>query len=234
MHQMLTYLLVQWVEASENSCIVTTTNKKTTTTGPTGWRAGRDTSVQLLTTMMSLPLPSLWDPPSPSMLDDLASLVASCAYKLLESPAITRDKALLDKTLDLLGCLVRDYGQGSGKNTILYTIESITHTHHTTSHVTHTHTSHNLTHLTPHTAFNLKVPQLLRNFEHLVSPLATAVVMVAKDYGVPSVVSGVIRCGYKYTITNKQTDLGLIILPVHHTSMGVRISSWFFYIYCYL
>ncbi len=112
---MLTYLLVQWVEASENSCIVTTANKKKTTTGPTDWKAGRESSVWLLSTMMSLPLPSLWDPPSPSMLDDLASLVASCVYKLLESPAIVKDKSLLERTLALLGVLVRDYGQGPGR-----------------------------------------------------------------------------------------------------------------------
>ncbi len=106
--QMLSYLVVQWVEASENSC--SATGKKQTT--PSGWKAGRESSIELMAVMMELPLASLWDPPSPSMMDDLSGLVASACYKLLESPIVSRERALTDKTLRLLGRLVRDYGQG--------------------------------------------------------------------------------------------------------------------------
>ena len=109
---MLTYLLVQWTEASENACAGSAGKKQSV---PSGWKAGRDGTISLLRGMMELPLVSLWDPPSPAMMDDLAGLVGTGCYKILENPSITRERGLADKTVALLGMLIRDYSQGLSK-----------------------------------------------------------------------------------------------------------------------
>ena len=164
---MMTYLMVQWLEASENSC--SATGKKQTT--PSGWKAGRETCIECMGVLMELPLASLWDPPSPSMMDDLSGLVATGCYKLLESPIGSRERALTDKTVRLLGKLVRDYGQGLSECTDEYMYSIIISI----------------------TGFCLKVSQLLHNFDHLVSTLSGAVVTLATDYGAKSIVPDIIR-----------------------------------------
>ena len=39
------------------------------------------------------------------------SLMASCCYKLLENPAITRDRAVREKVFHLMGMLIKKYNQ---------------------------------------------------------------------------------------------------------------------------
>ena len=41
----------------------------------------------------------------------LPSLMASCCYKLLENPAITRDRTVREKVFHLMGMLVKKYNQ---------------------------------------------------------------------------------------------------------------------------
>lgn len=107
---MFVYVLVQWLEVNENG---STTGKNQL---PAGWKSGREKSIELLHSLMVIHLPSLWDPPSVAMMDDLAVLVGTGCYKIIENPSITREKGLLDKTIHLMGVLVRDYSQGLSKS----------------------------------------------------------------------------------------------------------------------
>ena len=106
---MCVYLLVQWLEVNEHG---TTTGKNQPLIG---WKAGREQSIELLHSLMVIHLPSLWDPPSVAMMDDLAALVGTGCYKILENTSVARERGLLDKTIHLLGILVRDYAQGLSK-----------------------------------------------------------------------------------------------------------------------
>ena len=50
--------------------------------------------------------------------------MASCCYKLLENPAITRDRAVREKVFHLMGMLIKKYNQALSTLTLQYTIGS--------------------------------------------------------------------------------------------------------------
>jgi len=51
-----------------------------------------------------------------------SSLMASCCYKLLENPAVTRDRAVREKVFHLMGMVIKKYNQAlSMFSTVQYT-----------------------------------------------------------------------------------------------------------------
>lgn len=48
---------------------------------------------------------------SPHFTSLLPSLVASCCYKMLESPSVMKEKAVKEELFQLLGLLVKKYNQ---------------------------------------------------------------------------------------------------------------------------
>jgi hypothetical protein len=74
------------------------------------WEEERVNLTILLVHLGSLELFELWEPPSVPIMEDLASLFANACYKLLENPAVTRDKVLLENIYSLLGLTVKKYG----------------------------------------------------------------------------------------------------------------------------
>lgn len=107
---MFVYLLVQWLEMVENS---SSSGKSQT---DVSWKSGKEKCIELLHIVMESQLFHLWDPPSVAMMDDLAALVGTGCYKVLENASIVKEKVLLERTVHLLGILVCDYRQGLGKD----------------------------------------------------------------------------------------------------------------------
>ena len=115
--------------------------KKTASPSVNGlnWAAEEERVLRLLSCLADLELCQLWDPPSVAIMDSYSkcvsahinvvtscsfnlfsssfhvsssqSLVASCCYKMLESPSAMKEKAVKEELFQLLGLLVKKYNQ---------------------------------------------------------------------------------------------------------------------------
>lgn len=74
------------------------------------WDEERLKLLLVLVRLSDLQLVQLWEPPSISIMEDLATLFASICYKFLENPTVARDKVLLDNISALLGATLQKHG----------------------------------------------------------------------------------------------------------------------------
>lgn len=79
-----------------------------------------------------------------------SSLMASCCYKLLENPAVTRDRAVREKVFHLMGMVIKKYNQAlSMLSTVQYTT-----VYHSKLHSTLQYTTVNCMHTTVYQKFH--------------------------------------------------------------------------------
>ncbi len=75
--------------------------------GTLDWEFEREKAVRGLLQLLQLNIHRLWDPPVVE--EEFVNLVANCCYKLLENPAVSRNKSTRDTMFLLLGTMVKKY-----------------------------------------------------------------------------------------------------------------------------
>ncbi|XP_035829509.1 condensin complex subunit 1, partial [Aplysia californica] len=120
--KMSVYLLCQFLELFDSetirpSALVTgkgrgKKTKQANTAMNMDWEYERQQGLQLLLSVVQLPIHKLWDPPLVE--EEFVSLVSMCCYKLLENPALVKLKDSLDLLAHIIGDLVKRYNHGLG------------------------------------------------------------------------------------------------------------------------
>ena len=95
---------------SEVGIGVTAKPSKRRPKGPSAWTDQRLKVVKMLLRVYSSDVCQLWEPPSVAMMEDFSILVTSVCYKMLENPAVVREKTLLQTIAQLLGLAASKYG----------------------------------------------------------------------------------------------------------------------------
>jgi len=120
--KMSVYLLCQFMELFDSDTIKPTAlvtgkgrgkkSKPSNSQMSMDWDYERQQGLQILLSLVQLPLTKLWDPPVAE--EDFVSVISKCCYKLLENPSVAKLKESLDVIAHIIGHLVQRYNHGLG------------------------------------------------------------------------------------------------------------------------
>ncbi|XP_032230454.1 condensin complex subunit 1 [Nematostella vectensis] len=140
--KMICYLLTQMSESFEAEATKPTSqvtgkgrgksaaSKKKNSAG-FDWEQQRERLVEMLGHLMQLDVNRLWDPPVVE--EEFVNLMTGCCYKLLENPAVIRNKTTKDVVINLLGIVVKKYNNGLGAS--LKIVQLLQHFEHLVPHM---------------------------------------------------------------------------------------------------